>query len=144
MMRLLRIAAVLLAGITVAASAAGAAEQRRGPFLLVTLPSLGTVTWSCGGPQDREVALAFRVPVTDATTLVRFAAGHIARAVTLQPGQSTRFPRLAPEQQRVNITQGTEARTLRATVTATFNSTQSYCFPYFPPRISVAVWQAHR
>jgi hypothetical protein len=90
------------------------------------------------------VALAFRVPVTDATTLVRFAAGHIARAVMLQPGQSTRFPRLAPGQQRVNITQGTEARTLRATVTATFSSTQSYCFPYFPPRISVAVWQAHR
>jgi hypothetical protein len=142
--RLLRIGAVLLASAAVAASATDAAEQKRGPFLLVTLPSLGTVTWSCGGPRDREVALAFRVPVSDATTMVEFAAGHVARAVALQPGQSTRFPHLAPGQQRLNITQGTEARTLHATVIATFNSTQSYCFRYFPPRIRVAVWQAHR
>lgn len=135
---------MLVASVTVAASAASAAEQRRGPFLLVALPSLGTVTWSCGGPRNREVALAFRVPATDATTTVRFAAGHVAKAVTLQPGQSTQFPLLAPGQQRLNIAQGTEARTLRATVKATFNSTQSYCFPYFPPRISVELSQAHR
>lgn len=134
----------LLASLVVAASSASAAVQGRGPFLLVALPSLGTVTWSCGGPRDREVALTFRVPQTDATTMVKFAAGHVARAVTLQPGQSTRFPLLAPGQQRLNITQGTEARTLRATVIATFNSTQSYCFPYFPPRIRAAVWQARR
>jgi hypothetical protein len=139
-----RIGAILVASVTVAVSAAGAAKQGRGPFLLVALPSLGTVSWSCGGSRDREVALAFRVPVTDATTTVKFAAGQVARAVTLQPGQSTRFPLLEPAQERLNITQGTEARTLRATVKATFNSTHSYCFPYFPPRISVDVWQARR
>jgi len=139
--RLLRITAVFLASVAVAASAAGAAEQGRGPFLLVTLPSLGTVTWSCGGPRDREVALAFRVPVSDATTTVKFAAGHVARAATLQPGQSTRFPLLAPDTSASPSPQGTEARTLHATVMATFNNTQSYCFPYFPPRISVEVWQ---
>ena len=142
MIHLLRIAAVLLASAVVSALAPGAAEQTRGPFLLVTLPSLGTVTWSCGGPGAHNVSLGFRVSTTAATTEVKFAASHVVRAVTLQPGQSTRFPLLAPGQQRLNITQGTEARTLRATVIATFNSTQSYCFPYFPPRIRVEVWQA--
>jgi len=138
-----QIVAVLVASAALTA-AAGAAEQRRGPFLLVTLPSLGTVTWSCGGSRDHEMALAFRVSATDATTMVKFAAGHVARAVTLQPGQASRFPLLAPGQQRLTLAQATEVRTLRATLVVTFDSTQSYCFSYLPPRISVEVWQAHR
>jgi hypothetical protein len=138
------IGAVVLASAVVAASAAGATDKGRGPFLLVALPSLGTVTWSCGGASAHQVALGVRVNPTDATTEVTFAAGQTDRKVTLQPGQSTRFPLLAPGRQTLRVTQGTEARTLRATVVATFNSTQSYCFPYFPPRIRVDVWQARR
>jgi hypothetical protein len=142
--RLRPIVAVLLASAAVAASAAGAAEQRRGPFLLVTLPSLGTVSWSCGGSRDREVSLAFRVSATDATTMVKFAAGHVARAVTFRRDSRPASRSLLPDNSALSITQGTEARTLRATVVATFDSTQSYCFSYFPPRISVALWQAQR
>jgi hypothetical protein len=80
----------------------------------------------------------------DATTAVTFVVGKADRKVTLQPGQSTLFPLLAPGKQRLAVSQGTEARLLRATVVATFSPDQSYCFPYFPPRISVTVWQAHR
>jgi len=144
MSRLVGIGTALLASVVVAASTAGAAEQGRGPFLLVALPSLGTVTWSCGGSGAHHVALGFRVNPMDATTAVTFMAGQANRQVTLQPGQSTRFPLLAPGKQRLAISQATEARSLRATVVATFNPDQSYCFPYFPPRISVTVWQAHR
>ena len=79
-----------------------------------------------------------------ATTAATFIAGQTSRKVTLQPGQSTRFPLLAAGKQRLAIAQATEARLLRATVVATFSPDQSYCFPYFPPRITVAVWQAHR
>lgn len=136
--------AVLLASVVVAASAAGAGDDGRGPFLLVALPSLGTVTWSCGGSSAHHVALGYRVNSKEATTAVTLVAGQTDRRVTLQPGQTTRFPLLAPGKQRLTISQGTEARLLRATLVATFSLDQSYCFPYFPPRISVAVWQAHR
>ena len=143
MSRLLGISAVVLASAVVA-SAAGAVDEGRGPFLLVALPSLGTVSWSCGGSGAHHVALGFRANPKDATTAVTFTAGQRGRKVTLQPGQSIRFPLLAPGKQRLAISQGTEARLLRATVVATFSPNQSYCFPYFPPRITVAVWQAHR
>jgi hypothetical protein len=138
------IGAVVLASAAATASAAGATDKGRGPFLLVTLPSLGIVTWSCDGSSAQQVALGFRVNPRDATTEVSFAAGQTDRKVTLQPGKSTRFPLLAPGQQTLSVTQGTEARTLRATVVATFNSTQSYCFRYFPPRIRVNLWEARR
>jgi hypothetical protein len=141
--RLLGIGAVVFASVVVAAPAAGA-EAGRGPFLLVALPSLGTVTWSCGGSGAHHVALGFRVNPIAATTAVAFIAGQTNRKVTLQPGQSTRFPLLAPGKQRLAIAQATEARLLRATVVATFSPDQSYCFPYFPPRISVAVWRVRR
>lgn len=118
-----------------------AAAQRRGPFLLVALPSLGTASWSCGGQRGRDVALAFRVSPMGATTLVRFAAAGTARTVTLQPGQSAQFPLRTPGRQQLSVEQGTEARTLRATVVATFGRDQSYCFSYFPPRTTVSIWQ---
>lgn len=142
--RLVSIGVALLVGFGLAGSVAAAADVGRGPFLLVTLPSLGTVTWSCGGRRDREVALGFRVSAKDATTTVKFSAGTTARMLTLQPGQSARFPFFAPARQRLLIVQGTEARTLRASVVAMFSRDQSYCFRYFPPRINVTVWQARR
>jgi hypothetical protein len=139
------LAATLLAGASVSAGAASAAAESRGPFLLVTLPSLGAVSWSCGGARDRQVGLSFRVSADAATTTTEFlAVAHVARRARLQPGQSVRFPLLAPGQQRLVIVQGTEARTLHATVIATFNRSQSYCFPYFPPRLSVTLWQGQR
>jgi hypothetical protein len=139
-----QLAVALFVAFGLAGSVAAAARPGRGPCLLVSLPSLGTVTWSCGGHHDADVALGFRVSVIDATTTVKFAAGKTSRRLTLQPGQSTRFPLLAPAQQRLTIEQGTEARTLRASVVATFSRDQSYCFRYFPPRISVTVWQARQ
>lgn len=139
---LLCVGAALVVSVGLAAPPARTAGQRRGPFVLVTLPSLGTVSWFCGGPSDREVALAFRVSRMDATTFIRFAAAGVKRAVTLQPGQSTRFPFFAPGRQQLTVDQGTEARTLHAIVVATFSRGQSYCFSYFPPRITARVWQA--
>lgn len=141
---LLRLEVALLVGFGLAVPVSHAAQQRRGPFLLVALPSLGAVTWSCGGVRNRDVSLGFRVYPADATTTVTFVASAMTRKLTLQPGQSTRFPLRSPGKQELRIAQGTEARTLRATVVATFSRRQSYCFSYFPPGISVTVWQVHR
>lgn len=139
------LAATLLAGASLSAGAASAAAEGRGPFLLVALPSLGTANWSCGGARDRQVGLSFRVSSDAATTTIAFlAVAHVARRARLQPGQVIRFPLLAPGQLRLVIVQGTEARTLHAMVIATFNRSQSYCFPYFPPRLRVTLWQGRR
>lgn len=124
-------------------------ERERGPWLLTSLPSMGSITWRCTAgarPSSRSYALGFRALASSATDQVRLLAnGGVVLKRTLQPGENVRFPHLAAAVQRVEVTQGTEPRTLRATVTVDFNwAGYSYCWSYLPPPVTVRVTYAKR
>jgi hypothetical protein len=123
------------------ASGANARAGAPGPFLLVSLGSLGTVTWRCEG-RTGWYALGFRLSGRRATTLVTLRAGGSAHGrVTVQPGERVAFPYLADDVQRLVIVQGTGARTIRADVTVTFDPDASYtfCHAYLPPSLHVGM-----
>ena len=118
----------------------------RGPFLLVTLASLGTVTWRCDPAREGPaadlpgLALGFRSPSSGATERVRLRAGGrtiVSRVV--QPGQRLNLPYLGTRLQQLDVTQEKEAGTLRAFISVDFapHKATTYCWPYSPPRIDV-------
>lgn len=141
---------MLSAALAVSASAATAElAEVRGPFLLVALPALGTVTWRCdparrpgAAPGLPGLALGFRAFRSSATDRLRFRVGGrtILRRV-VQPGESVEFPYLRRRVQQLEIVQPTGAGTLRAVVTVSFVSpaVAPYCYSYLPPRIDVRV-----
>jgi hypothetical protein len=134
-MRMLSLAgATLVATVSVTTSSAPTR-----PYPLVTLPYVGAVTWRCD-PRTNRYALAIRIDgKLGATSQVTFAAAHRHSVRTLQPGEKTAFPFTRARVQRLVVLQSTEARALRATVTATFERDRDYCFPYFLPGLSVRV-----
>jgi hypothetical protein len=108
-------------------------------FLLVSLPSLGTVTWRCGA--RGEYGLAFEVFRTSASTQVRWlAGGDVRRRATVHPGEVLRLP-LSGTRQDLEFKQGTGAGTLRASVSVEFETmpTVSHCYRYAPPHLAVRV-----
>lgn len=146
MCRLL-VALALAACLGLAAGGGEARETRtvggaslRGPFELVSLGSLGTVTWSCDGKTGRY-ALGYRLAGRWATTLVVLRAeGRVVRRITVQPGEAVSFPFLGDDTQRPVLVQGSGARTLRADVAAAFDhplATYTSCQPYLPPALDV-------
>jgi hypothetical protein len=112
-----------------------------GPFRLVSLPVLGTITWRCKTASSRDTrhALAFRAFSLSATTTIRFTAGKLTRRVVVQPGSTARLPWRAQWTQRLALTQSTEPRTLHALVTVRFLSGQ-ICSADMPPNVGVRVW----
>jgi hypothetical protein len=71
--------------------------------------------------------------------------GRVVLSRTMQPGESVSFPHLAAAVQRVEVTQGTEPRTLKATITVDFKwAGYSYCWSYLPPPVTVRVAYAKR
>jgi hypothetical protein len=141
------VAGALISGLVTTACSGEAhtvAAAPRPSFLLVSLPSLGTATWLCGR-RDGTYRLAFRVFPAHATTHVRLvAAGREVERVRLDPGESHRF-RVLGRSQRLELTQGTGAGTLRATVAVEFDETPvvSQCVAYSPPRLTVRVGPRH-
>lgn len=146
-----RIAPIVLSvALALSAPAATARSAKaRGPFLVVTLPALGTVTWRCDparrpglAPGLPGLALGFRAFPSSATDRLGFRVGGrtILRRV-VQPGESVEFPYLRSRVQQLEIVQPTGAGTLRAFVTVTFVSPfiAPYCSSYLPPRIDVRV-----
>ena len=120
------------------AAPAGAAS--RPSFLLVSLPSLGTATWRCGAEED-TYGLAFRVFPQGATTDLRLMEGkRLVRRATFQPGEVLQLPVLGLTQ-RLELTQGTGAGTLKASVSVRFDRAPvvSHCFAYSPPHMVVRV-----
>jgi hypothetical protein len=116
------------------------AAAPRPSFLLVSLPSLGTATWFCGR-RDGTYGLTFRVFQTRATTDVLLVTGdREVERVRLDPGESHRFP-VVGRSQRLELTQGTGAGTLRATAAVEFDERPavSQCVAYSPPRLVVRV-----
>lgn len=148
---MLRIASIVLSAALALSAPAATAEPAkvRGPFLLVTLPALGTVTWRCDparkpglAPGLPGLALGFRAFRNSATDHLRLHIGErtILRRV-VQPGESVAFPYLRSRVQQLEIVQPTGAGTLRAFVTVSFVSpaVAPYCYPYLPPRLEVRV-----
>lgn len=108
----------------------------RGPFLLVTLPSLGTVSWTCGAGRYPWFALRYHSSRRFATTRVEaFAGGRLVARRTVQPGDAVRLPFSAARKQRLLFLQATGAGTLRAEVAVDFvpNTPVIHCWDYAPP-----------
>jgi hypothetical protein len=124
-------------------------ESERGPWLLTSLPSMGSITWRCTAgarPSPRAYALGFRALLSSATDEVQLLVnGRVVLSRTVQPGESVSFPHLAAAVQRVEVTQGTEPRTLKGTITVDFKwAGYSYCWSYLPPPVTVRVAYAKR
>ena len=134
--RLAFLALALLLGGAVPGSPAGPSRER-GPFLLVGLPSLGTVSWRCDG--SGHYALGFHAFRRSADDGLRFHAGRVTRTATVLPGKSIRFPYVNAHSQQLAVWQATEPRTLRATVKVYFAPGYGYCWDYLVPRVEVSV-----
>ena len=139
-----------LAGIALilGASSSSAADFKvRGPWTLVTLAALGTVTWRCDtakhpglAPGLPGLALGFHAAVRGQTGVLHLVAG--ARTIVnrvIQPGQTIALPFLHARVQHLEIAESGEDGTLRASVTVNFQAspTSPYCFSYMPPRVDV-------
>lgn len=133
--------------ILIAPSAVASSTKVHGPFLLASLPALGTITWSCDparrpglGPNLPGLALGFRSFRATATEHLRLNVGKrtLLRRV-VQPGESVQFPYL--RSRMLDVVQSTGAGTLRGFVTANFvpHGPTTYCYRYLPPRIEVRV-----
>jgi hypothetical protein len=143
------VASSLLGVLLVAAPHASARRATvRGPWLLVSLAALGTVTWRCDtaitglAPGLPGLALGFRVSGGQTGTLRLAVAHRTVVSRVIQPGQSIQLPYLHARVQRLEIAQGGENGTLRARVTVDFaaNATSGYCWPYMPPKTDVQLF----
>jgi hypothetical protein len=134
--------------VVVSAGAANVASTR-GPFLLISLPSIGQVTWRCDpsrhpglAPGEPGLALGFHSSPEGQTGQLRLTSGTrtILTEVT-QPGQVIGLPYLHDRLQRLDISQSGEDGTLRASVEIDFvpHPVVPYCFAYAPPKVNVQV-----
>ncbi|HEY1479281.1 MAG TPA: hypothetical protein VGF46_04595 [Gaiellales bacterium] len=144
-----------LVGLAVAGAAHAAGEQRsvRGPFLLVSLPSMGSATWRCDtnrhpglAPHLPGLALGFDASGSSATEQIRLRVGRrtiVSRR--LQPGQSLQLPFLRARVQALDVLQATSVGAASASITVDFlaHPVVPYCWPYAPPRIDVHVSPRH-
>jgi hypothetical protein len=140
MQRRLGVALATLATVLPPAGAAG--ETRRPPHWLplLTIAELGSLSWSCDGRGRAEV-IRFRSEPASATETVSMRAGSQRHVAILQPGDSTSERARGARTARIEIVQGTEARTLRASLALAFPGPgiRSYRYPYFPPTVAVSL-----
>ena len=136
---------LLIAATSVAAGVSGAgAAQRggRGPWLLTTLPGMGTVSWRCNA--RGLPALGLNGSSATATETLTFRAGGKARLHrVVQPGERVDLPYVRFPRQNVTIVQSTEPGTLKAVVTVDFTRrpiSPSHCLAYLPPALIVHVY----
>ena len=139
------VAALLLIGSLLLASGEAAGERAASslPFLLVALPSLGTVSWRCDTKNANRFSLEFhQFPPTADTYIRLIAGGRTVKSVHSLPSETVGFPFLTTRYQRLTFVQGTEPRTLYAHVTVDFKLQPGYsfCWPYVPPRTTAAFW----
>jgi len=136
---------VVVAGVAAQLTPAGQSRVR-GPFLLVSLASLGTVTWRCDPVRQAGLALGFRAFATSADAETRLIVGsRTVRRSHVVPGARVSYPYLAATVQKLEIVQGTEAGTVRTLITVDFGapSGPSLCWPYAPPKTTVSLSTRH-
>src|SRR4029079_17616939 len=116
----LALALVLVAALMAAGGAEGnrafasRQDRVRGPFLLVSLASLGTVTWGCDPATQGRLALGFRAFASSADVATRLVVG--TRTVTRThgaPGSRVNYPYRRARLQKLEIIQATRAGTPR-------------------------------
>lgn len=139
----------VVCALMLSAPSAASRQTARGPFLLVSLPALGTVTWRCDpamkpgvAPNLPGMALGFRAFVNSATDHIRLhVRGRTITRRVVQPGDSIDLPYVRSRVQHLDLVQQTGAGTLRAFVTVDFvpHGPTTYCYRYLPPRIDVSV-----
>jgi hypothetical protein len=137
------VASVVLAAALLALGTSSKAGLSRGsgPFMLVTLPALGTVTWRCGA--GKAHALGYRASPRSATTDVTLrTGGRKVSSFTVQPRDRVLLPFIDGDVQRLTFVQGTGGGTLKAAVIVDFGapSVASFCWDYSPPRMTVTVF----
>jgi hypothetical protein len=98
-------------------------------FPLTTVPSVASVDWRCG-TRGEQLRVHLTPPVATTTIVFR------GRRVTSNGG-STVTPWLRGAA-RIELIQGTEARTLDATVDVSFGNL-GYCWSYLPPPFTLRV-----
>ena len=120
----------------------------RGPFLLVSLSSLGDVRWFCAAgtrPHPDKFALQYVQARATATTFVRLVVGgRTIKTARTNPGSIVRFPFVRQARQRLIFVQSHEPGTLTAVVDVDFRqpyrqSSYSACWPYMPPRVDASI-----
>jgi hypothetical protein len=146
-----RLVAILLGGLvplTASSTSAARSRKERGPFLLVALPGLGTVTWRSNpsvtpgvAPGLAGTALGFHAFRDSATDHVRLRAAGTIKNRVVEPGESVLFPYVHATRQRLDFVQQTGAGILRASVRVNFvpHGATTYCYSYLPPRVDVSV-----
>jgi hypothetical protein len=135
--------AVGLALLVIAAggalTAGGQATARAGgPFELVSIPALGTVTWACG-PEANRFGLGLRVdPPRTTTDVALYAEGRIRRRARITD-RPLRLRLLPARRQALVLRQFSGAGTLTGTVAVDFGAGRvaAPCLPHLPPRTVV-------
>ena len=119
-------------------SSASSGTTARGPWLLISLPEMGRISWSCDGRRlgYRRYALQLDAGSASATERVSLrVAGRTILSRTVTYG-TVQLPHLDAPVQRIVVAQTTEPGTLRAVVTVDFRPgkiSPSHCFPWLPP-----------
>ena len=136
-------AAVLMGSLLlVPGSRAGGEEPHCGPFFLVKLPSLGTLTWRTATRNGKDWhGLGYRPTPPIATTFVGLRVGGRIVAGRTVNERAVRFSLYPHRYQVVRLTQITEPRTLKATITVDFRpgSAGEYCALYVPPGLRITL-----
>jgi hypothetical protein len=131
-----RIVSIALALLALAATPTHE-ERTRGPFVLVSVGELGTITWRCGERGERY-AIGYRGSPLSATTVVRARIGHRRTRTVVNPGGRIRFPLVRARRQKITLAQATEPGVLRATIVADFGAGSiAHCWSYAPPRVDL-------
>lgn len=133
--------------LSLAVGAAAAATEAKGPWLLTSLPSMGSISWRCDPARERAgrpaLALTLNTRTAAATQSFELRAGRrrVVRG-TLQPGQVAVLPYLRSPVQKLTVVQSTEPGTLRAVVTVDFRPravSPSHCWEHLPPGLRITV-----
>jgi hypothetical protein len=148
-MHRLSLSRLAVLAVLLAATPGGATNGRsRGPFLLVSLNSLGQVRWFCAAgtrPHLDRFALQYVQGRVTATTVVRLVVGgRTIRTARTNPGSVVRFPFLRPTRQRLIFVQDHEPGRLTAVVDVDFRRPYrqpfySACWPYMPPPVNASI-----
>lgn len=126
-----------------------AAELKvRGPWPLVAVGALGSVTWRCDPARQPGLssglpglALGFHATGGQTGTLRLLAGARTIVSRVVQPGQTIELPFLHARVQRLELAESGEDGTLRAAVTVGFEARpmSPYCWPYMPPKVDLAL-----
>ena len=133
---------VMASLLLVPGSQADRKEPHCGPFFLVQLPSLGTLTWRTVTHNGSEWhGLGYKPTPPIATTRVTLRVGGRTVARRTVNENAVRFAAYSNRLQIVTLSQMTEPGTLKATATVDFKpgAVATYCRPYFPPGLRISL-----